>query len=176
MRPSTCWWRTSRRARRCRRASACPGAGLSRRARRSRGIARRCMRLERRAPREGVFVAISAGTGSGCAAARRLRPWGRMPPRVRHRPLSAAYDHCGFVAAVAGCKLPVAIDCFAAPRSRCAAHPFNESGPHVSTEFYVVTGCAAIVVLAFVWLRRASKGHGDRPWRDDEEQQQNWPE
>jgi hypothetical protein len=46
----------------------------------------------------------------------------------------------------------------------------------VPTEFYIVAGCVAIVVLAFVWLRRASKGHGDRSWRDDEEQQQNWPE
>jgi len=44
------------------------------------------------------------------------------------------------------------------------------------TEFYFVVGAVAAVVIAFFSLRCASKKHSERPWRDDVEQQQNWPE
>ena len=46
----------------------------------------------------------------------------------------------------------------------------------MTVEFYFVIGAIAAVVAAFFWLRGAAKEHSDRPWRDDVEQQQNWPE
>ena len=44
------------------------------------------------------------------------------------------------------------------------------------TEFYFVVGAVAVVVIAFFSLRGASKKPSERPWRDDVEQKQNWPE